>query len=80
VVQFQGSTIVVLAIEAHRNGTALEWRFAPARMTNREAWVTDRGREVWRVPVPGAGNFDGTTSKQYGVFTVESVEKPSNVK
>lgn len=71
---------VLLLIEAHRAADGVRWRFAPASLTNREAWVTDRGREVWRVPVPQAGNFDGATTKRYGALGVKTVPLPENLK
>lgn len=70
---------VLLVLEAVRTGRELHWRFAPVRFTNRGAWVAYQGREVWRVDVPTAGNFDGTTNKRYGAFSVKSVAIPDDV-
>jgi hypothetical protein len=41
---------VVVAVECYRSSQGLGWRYAPARMTTREVWLTHAGREVWRVP------------------------------
>ena len=67
---------VLLVIEARRTESGVRWHFAPASFTNREAWVNDQDREVWRVGVPTAGNFDGATSKRYGVLGVKTVPSP----
>ena len=73
---------VLLVIEARRTDQDqdAQWYFAPARFTNREAWVRHEDREVWRVKAATAGIFDGVTSKPYGVFSVKTIpnqeEKP----
>ena len=68
---------VLLVIEARHTENGVSWYHAIARFTNRPAWVYDRDREVWRVDVLGAGNFDGTTSKRYGAFSVKTVPNPA---
>jgi hypothetical protein len=42
---------VIVGIECHRTAKGLEWRYAPARFSNRELWLTHGDRELWRVPV-----------------------------
>jgi hypothetical protein len=42
---------VIVALECHRTPRGLEWKYAPARMTTREVWLTHGDREVWRVPI-----------------------------
>ncbi len=42
---------VIVAVECHRTKQGLEWRCAPLRFTNREAWLTHKDKEIWRVPV-----------------------------
>ena len=42
---------VVVAVECHRTAAkALEWRVAPVRFSNRELWLKQGDRELWRVP------------------------------
>jgi hypothetical protein len=71
-----GDPEFVLLIEARRTERGLRWQLAPASFTNNEAWLSDQGREVWRVAVPSAGNFDGVTSKRYGVNGARTVPRP----
>jgi hypothetical protein len=40
---------LVVAVECHRTKQGLEWRYAPVRFTNREAWLKHGDKEVWRV-------------------------------
>jgi hypothetical protein len=68
---------VLLEIEARRTENGVAWYYAPARFTNREAWLDDRDHEVWRVAVPTAGNFDGTMSKRYGALGVKDIPPPT---
>lgn len=64
---------VLLAIEARRTDQGVRWFYAPARFTNREAWVQYQGREVWRADSGAVGIFDGVTTKHYGVFQVKVI-------
>ena len=41
---------LIVAVECHRTDKGLEWRYAPARFTNREVWLTHNDKEIWRVP------------------------------
>jgi hypothetical protein len=68
---------VLLEIEARRTESGVVWYYAPARFTNREAWLDDRDQEVWRVTVPTAGNFDGTMSRRYGALGVKDIPRPT---
>ena len=63
-------------IEARRTERGFRWGSRPASFTGKEAWLSDQGREVWRVAVPSAGNFDGVTSKRYGVNPARSFPRP----
>jgi hypothetical protein len=67
---------VLLEIEARRTNSGLAWYYAPARFTNREAWLSDRDQEVWRVAVATAGNFDGTMTRRYGALGVKDIPPP----
>ncbi|VTR96177.1 unnamed protein product [Gemmata massiliana] len=43
---------VIVAVECHRTADKkLEWRIAPVRFSNRELWLKNGDRELWRVPV-----------------------------
>ena len=64
---------VLLVIEARRTDNGVYWQAAPARFTNREAWVKYQDREIWRVEAATVGIFDGVTSKRYGAFSVKTV-------
>ena len=68
---------VLLVIEAQRTGNEVRWHYAPVRLTDREAWVKYKGKEVWRVDAGSAGIFDGVKTKRYGVFIVKDI--PDNV-
>jgi hypothetical protein len=65
---------VLLVIEARRAmaGGQVRWHFAPARFTNREAWVKYQKREVWRVASTRFGS-PGMTSRPYGLFVVKTI-------
>jgi hypothetical protein len=68
---------VLLVIEARREESrGLQWRYAPARFTNREARVRYRGKEIWRVEAATAGIFDGVTNKRYGAFSIKTIHEP----
>ncbi len=71
---------VLLVLEARRERGEVRWQYALARFTNRVAWVNYQDREVWRVAVPTAGNFDGITSRRYGTFSVKSVTVPADAR
>lgn len=64
---------VILVIEASRTEGGIRWQFAPARFTNREAWVKYQGKELWRVDAATVGLFDGVTSRRYGAFSVKTI-------
>ena len=64
---------VLLVIEARRTNSWVQWQFAPARFTNREAWVKYKDREIWRVDAATVGIFDGVTSKRYGAFSLKTI-------
>jgi hypothetical protein len=68
---------VLLVIEARRTEQGVRWQYAPARFTNCEAWLQDRGKEVWRADAATVGIFDGVTSKRYGAFQVKTVPIPA---
>ena len=57
---------VLLVIEARRTDQGVRWFYAPARFTNREAWLKYQDREVWRAEPATVGIFDGVTTKRYG--------------
>lgn len=40
---------VLLVLEARKVGDTYRWHSAPARITNRPAWMIHRGKEFWRV-------------------------------
>jgi hypothetical protein len=64
---------VLLIVEAQRVGNDVRWHYAPVRFTDREAWLTRKGKEVWRITAGGAGIFDGVNTKPYGVFFVKTI-------
>jgi hypothetical protein len=43
----------------------MEWRYAPLRFTNREAWLKHGEKEVWRV----ATHREEAKDKHTGVYT-----------
>jgi hypothetical protein len=69
---------VLLVLEARRDAGRTRWHYAPARFTNREAWLKYRDREVWRVGAATTGIFDGVTSKPYGAFMVKTISPPAD--
>jgi hypothetical protein len=71
---------VLLVIEARRTDSGVQWHYAPARFTNREAWVKYQDREIWRVDAATVGIFDGVTSKRYGAFSVKTVPNPQEAR
>jgi hypothetical protein len=64
---------VLLIVEAQRTKDGNRWYYAVARLTDRQAWVTYKGKEVWRANTGEPGIFDGVRSKRYGVFIVKEV-------
>jgi hypothetical protein len=64
---------VLIAIEARKTDQGIRWYYAPARFTNREAWIQYQGKEVWRADAAVVGIFDGVTTKRYGAFQVKTV-------
>ncbi|MDR3622447.1 MAG: hypothetical protein P4L85_24060 [Paludisphaera borealis] len=64
---------LMLVIEARRTSQGVRWQYAPARFTNREAWLQHQGKEVWRASRAEQGIFDGVTTKRYGVFSVKTI-------
>jgi hypothetical protein len=66
----------LIAIEARRTDQGVRWHYAPARFTNREAWVQYQGKQVWRADPATAGIFDGVTTTRYGAFQVKTVSDP----
>ena len=64
---------VLLIIEAQRTGNDVHWHYAPARLTNREARVEYKGKEIWRAAADLPGMFDGVTTKRYGVYLVKTI-------
>jgi hypothetical protein len=64
---------VLLVIEARRTDKGVQWFYAPARFTNREAWLRHQGKEVWRADRATVGIFDGVTTKPYGAFQMQSI-------
>jgi hypothetical protein len=66
---------VLLIVEAQRTKDRVRWNYAVARLTDREAWVRYKGKEVWRANTGEPGIFDGVTSKRYGVFIVKEVRE-----
>jgi hypothetical protein len=66
---------VLLVLEARRMGNETHWLYAPARLTDREAWVKYEGKEIWRTSTSSAGIFDGVTTKRYGVFIVKEIPR-----
>ena len=71
---------VLLVIEARRTDGEVRWHSAPARFTNRQAWVKYQDREIWRVDAATVGIFDGVTSKRYGAFSVKTVPNPQETR
>jgi hypothetical protein len=71
---------VLLVIEARRTDQGVRWHYAPARFTNREAWLKYQDREVWRAEPATVGIFDGVTSKRYGAFSVKTITRPAEEK
>jgi hypothetical protein len=67
---------VLLVIEARRTDQGVRWFYAPARFTNREAWLKYQDREVWRAEPATVGIFDGVTTKRYGAFSVKTIANP----
>ena len=67
---------VLVVIEAHRADQGLRWFYAPARFTNREAWLKYQDREVWHAAPATVGIFDGVTTKRYGAFSVKTIANP----
>jgi hypothetical protein len=53
---------LIVAIECHRTAKGLEWRYAPARFTNREIWLKLDDKEIWRVPVHREEGGDTSTN------------------
>ena len=68
---------LLLVIEARRTDQDTRWHYAPARFTNREAWLKYRDKEVWRADPASVGIFDGVTSKRYGAFGVKTIDNPA---
>jgi hypothetical protein len=66
----------LLVIEARRTDRGVRWHYAPARFTNREAWLQYQGKQVWRVDPATVGIFDGVTTKRYGAFQVKLISAP----
>ena len=64
---------VLLVIEARRTDRGVRWEYAPARFTNREAWLKYQDKEVWRADPATVGIFDGVTTKRYGAFSVKAI-------
>jgi hypothetical protein len=62
---------VMVAIECHRTDKGLEWRYAPARFSNREVWLNQGDNEIWRVPVHREEGDDTCT----GIYTTRRVGK-----
>ena len=71
---------VLLIVEAQRVGNDARWHYAPVRFTDREAWLTRKGKEVWRITAGGAGIFDGVNTKPYGVFFVKTIPQEADGK
>ncbi len=69
---------VLVVIEARKTDRGVQWQYAAARFTNREARLKYQGREVWKADQATAGIFDGVTSKRYGAFSVKTVQKPAD--
>ena len=69
---------VLLVIEARRTDGGVQWQFAPARFTNREARLKYQGREIWKAGAATAGIFDGVTTKRYGAFSIKTIPNPSD--
>jgi hypothetical protein len=63
----------LVVIEARRTDRGVRWHYAPARFTNREAWLQYQGRQVWRADPATVGIFDGVTTTRYGAFQVRSI-------
>ena len=64
---------VLIAVEARRTDQGIRWYYAPARFTNREAWIQYQGKEVWRTDAAVVGIFDGVTTQRYGAFQVKTI-------
>jgi hypothetical protein len=64
---------VLVVIEGRRTDQGIRWYYAPARFTNREAWLKYQGKEVWQTGPSTAGIFDGVTTKRYGVSFVKTI-------
>ena len=64
---------VLIAIEARKTDNGMRWYYAPARFTNREAWLQYHGKEVWRADPATVGIFDGVTTTRYGAFQVKTI-------
>ena len=60
-------------IEARKTDQGIRWYYAPARFTNRAAWLQYQGREVWCAEGATVGIFDGVTTKRYGAFFVKTI-------
>jgi hypothetical protein len=66
--------VTLLVLEAQRKGIEVRWNYAPVRFTNRTAWVSYKGKEVWRVAAASKGIFDGVKTTPYGTFYVKTIE------
>ena len=54
---------VLLVLEARGEGSERRWQYAPARFTNRLAWVEYQDREVWPSKFPQVGISMGARAK-----------------
>jgi hypothetical protein len=57
---------VLLIIEARQVGDEFRWQYAPARITNRPAWMLHQGKEIWRVE--GFTEPSGPNPSHYTTF------------
>lgn len=69
---------VLIVIEARQSDDTVQWQFAPARFTNREARLKYQGREIWGAEAATAGIFDGVTTRRYGAFSVKTIARPDD--
>jgi hypothetical protein len=71
---------VLVVIEARRTDQGVQWYYAPARFTNRKAWLQYQDKEVWQTDPSTFGIFDGVTTKRYGVFFAKTIVDEGDAK
>jgi len=57
---------VLLVLEARKQGNDYRWHYAPARITNRAAWMRHGDKEIWRVD--SHAEEEGAITRPYTTF------------